>query len=102
MFTSVIRDISEQALVKFEESAIVACPRGRRIAAGAGLVLAASLFAASSAQAPNFCALPGTGILTGQNFIGIVSSAAAAAVTGSSDVVAANTAFLTQSTAFVS
>jgi outer membrane autotransporter protein len=38
----------------------------------------------------------------GNNFIGIGSAATAAAVTATSDIVAANTAFLTQSSAFVS
>ena len=77
--------------------------RSGRITAVAGLALATSLFAISGAQAQNCgTGLTGSGPLAGQNFIGIASSASAAAVTAASDIVAANTAFLTQSTAFVS
>ena len=78
--------------------------KGRGIAAATGVALAASLFAAPSAWAQNCGAgLPGSGILApAGNFIGIGSAATAAAVTATSNIVAANTAFLTQSTAFVS
>jgi outer membrane autotransporter protein len=67
------------------------------------LSLVGSLIGLSQAQAQN-CGpgLPGSGFATGLNFIGLASAAAAAAVTATSDIIAANTAFLTQSTAFVS
>src|SRR5262249_53726344 len=58
-----------------------------------------SLFAVSGAQAQN-CG-PGLPV-EGNNFISIGSAAIAAAVTATSNITAANTAFLTQSTAFVS
>jgi outer membrane autotransporter protein len=82
---------------------VKANPRSRRIVAAAGLAITVSLFAVSGAQAQN-CGpgLPGSGFATGLNFIGLSSAAAAAAVTATSDIIAANTAFLTQSTAFVS
>src|SRR5262249_10245681 len=73
--------------------------RGRGIGIAMGIALAVSLCAASNARAQN-CG-PGLPIL-GVNGIGLLSSAMAASATATSDIVAANTAFLTQSTAFVS
>src|SRR6516165_4636771 len=75
--------------------------RSRRVVAAAGLAITVSLFAVSGAQAQN-CG-PGLPINDGDtNLIGVSSAAIAAAVTATSNIIAANTAFLTQSTAFVS
>ena len=64
----------------------------------AGITLTASLFAASAAQAQN-CGAISTPF---GNPIGVFGSAVSAGATISSAITAANTAFLTQSTAFVS
>jgi outer membrane autotransporter protein len=99
MFCAIFR----HPLANSPESTVETNPRSRRIVAAAGLAITVSLFAVSGAQAQNCGAgLPGSGIATGNNFIGIGSAAIAAAVTATSNITAANTAFLTQSTAFVS
>lgn len=81
------------------DETVEAYPRSRRIVAAAGLAITVSLFAVSGVQAQN-CG-PGLPV-GGNNFISIGSAAMAAAVTATSNITAANTAFLTQSTAFVS
>src|ERR1700733_11537453 len=73
--------------------------RTGRITGATGLALAVALFTASGApgQAQNCGPAP----LFGQNLVGLASSALAATVASGADVIAANTAFLTQSTVFV-
>src|SRR5580658_8557811 len=87
-----------QATVESGKSASAARRKGRGIAAATGVALAASLFAASGAQAQN-C---GTIATPFGNAVGLLGSAVGAAAAISSSITAANTAFLTQSTAFVS
>jgi outer membrane autotransporter protein len=87
-----------QATVESGKSTSAARRKGRGIAAATGVALAASLFAASGAQAQN-C---GTIATPFGNAVGLLGSAVGAAAAISSSITAANTAFLTQSTAFVS
>jgi outer membrane autotransporter protein len=75
-------------------------PPSRRVVAAVGLAVTVSLFAVSGAQAQN-CG-PGLPTADGPNLIGTSSAAIAAAMAAASNITAANTAFLTQSTAFVS
>jgi opacity protein-like surface antigen len=75
--------------------------RGGRSWRLAGLTLAASLLAASGAQAQNCGPLVAPAPYN-TNFIGLFGAAISAGATISSQITAANTAFLTQSTAFVS
>src|SRR5215469_9581404 len=80
-------------------------PRSRRVVAAAGLAITVSLFAVSGAQAQN-CGpglpLPVRGEEGSSNLIGVGTAAIAAAVAATSNITAVNTAFLTQSTVFVS
>src|SRR5215472_10390647 len=86
-------------VVGSSDETVESYPRSRRVVAAAGLAITVSLFAVSGAQAQN-CG-PGLPTEAG-NLIGTSSAAIAAAVTAASNITAANTAFLTQSTAFVS
>src|SRR5262249_3754247 len=86
-------------VVGSSDETVESYPRSRRVVAAAGVAITVPLFAVSGAQAQN-CG-PGLPTEAG-NLIGTSSAAIAAAVTAASNITAANTAFLTQSTAFVS
>src|SRR5579862_9448217 len=88
----------EQTAAESRKSATAARRYGRGMAAATGVALAASLFAASGAEAQNCGPLTAFGF----NAVGVVGSAVSAGAALSSAITAANTAFLTQSTAFVS
>ena len=87
-----------QATVESGKLASAARRKGRGIAAATGVALAASLLAAPGAQAQNCGPLTAFGF----NAVGVLGSAVSAGAALSSAITAANTAFLTQSSAFVS
>jgi opacity protein-like surface antigen len=88
-----------QAAAESRKSAGAARRYGRGMATVTGVALAASLFAVSGAQAQNCGTL---GVPAVGNLVGLIGSAVGAGAALSSSITAANTAFLTQSTAFVS
>ena len=87
-----------QATVESGKSASAARRKGRGIAAATGVVLAASLLAASGAQAQNCTLGPANGV---SNLAPIGSSPASVSSMLGTTIAAANTAFLLQSSAFV-
>src|SRR5580658_6331214 len=87
-----------QATVESGKSASAARRKGRGIAAATGVALAASLFAASGAQAQNCTAMQTGGLI---NLAAVGSSPAAIGSMIGSAITASNTAFLLQSSSFV-
>jgi opacity protein-like surface antigen len=99
MLTITFRAVPKgQATVESGKSASAGRHKGRGIAAASGVALAASLFAASGAQAQNCGALA---MGTPFNFASIAATGISASQAVASSVIAANIAFLSQSTAFV-
>jgi outer membrane autotransporter protein len=87
-----------QATVESGKSSSAARRKGRGIAAATGVALAASLFAASGAQAQNCTAMQTGGLI---NLAAVGSSPAAVGSMIGSAITASNTAFLLQSSSFV-
>src|ERR1700675_1022071 len=87
-----------QDTVESGKSSSAARRKGRGIAAATGVALAASLFAASGAQAQNCTLGPANGV---SNLAPIGSSPASVSSMLGTTIAAANTAFLLQSSAFV-
>jgi opacity protein-like surface antigen len=92
------RAITQQTSAEGPQSLFGLLKRGSRISAAAGLALTASLLGGSGAFAQN-CGVLATPF---GNAMGVFGSAVSAGAAISSSINAANTAFLTQSTAFVS
>ena len=90
-----------QAAVESRKSASTTRRKGRSILAATGVALAASLFAASGAQAQN-CSFTNTQVGTvGGTGVGIGGSPASISSMIGSSITAADTAFLLQSEAFI-
>jgi opacity protein-like surface antigen len=87
-----------QATAESGKSANATRRKGRGIAAATGVALAASLFAASGAQAQN-CTVTNSGLVSNTGQVGS-APAAIASMVGSS-ITAATTAFLLQSSSFI-
>jgi opacity protein-like surface antigen len=95
MFTTGFGEISKQASVASEESALAVSRRARRIAAAGVLALASSLIAAPAAQAQN---CPTTDV---PHLGAIGSSISSVGAMIGSTITATSTAFLLQSSSFI-